>query len=150
MIHRTIHIDGWVADCWFSQGDYDAADILFALEDCGAEESIIERVSHNMREPYDHNTGFTYSNADMRRSVLVVGPTTSGEEFFDSLIHEMLHLASHIAKHYGYAVTEESFAYLIGDIARDLADIACKLSCPHCRNQRGAPGLRLPLLHGKN
>jgi len=150
MIHRRIHIDGWVADCWFSQGDYDEADILFALKNCEAEESIVERVTHNMREPYAQNTGFTYSNADMRRSVMVIGPATSGEEFFNSLIHEMLHLASHIADHYGYSMTGESFAYLIGDIAGDLADIACKLSCPQCRNQRGVPGLLLPLLHGKN
>lgn len=68
-----------------------------------------------------------------RVAIVAIGPTTSGSEFVDTLVHELHHLAVAIAGSLGIDLTEETPAYLAGDSARELADIICKMGCDHCR-----------------
>ena len=75
------------------------------------------------------NTGFTYSNLENHRAVVAVGPVSSGEEFIDTLVHEVHHLAVAIASGLGVDLEGETPAYLSGDSARALADVICRLGC---------------------
>lgn len=80
-----------------------------------------------------YNTGFTYANPGIHRAVVVVGPTTSGAEYIDTLVHEIHHLAVAIASELGIDLESETPAYLAGDSARALAEVVCELGCEHCR-----------------
>lgn len=73
------------------------------------------------------------SVSEMRKALVVIGPTTSGKEFQDSLIHEIHHLAVAIAKSLGVNLEGETPAYISGDSARELAGIVCELGCDQCR-----------------
>lgn len=44
------------------------------------------------------NKGITYSNVDNRKTVVVIGWTSSRSEYMNSLSHEMLHVVQHISE----------------------------------------------------
>lgn len=66
----------------------------------------------------ERDTGFTYTDFDKRRSIVGISPTTSKEQFFNTLIHEIKHVQSHICKYYNVEESSEDAAYLIGYIAQ--------------------------------
>lgn len=81
------------------------------------------------------NTGFTYSNLRVRRSVVVIGRAESGAEFLNSYCHELRHLVDDIARADGMELSGEPVAYLSGDICNAVADIVCKMACDCCRRR---------------
>lgn len=96
-----------------------------------APDSIVEQVQTNVfAERRDE--GFCFSNPSLRRSVLAIGKTSTGPEFLNTTIHEIIHLALHIAQEDGIDPYSEALAYLVGDITHEVSDIVCELSCPHC------------------
>ena len=50
----------------------------------------------------------------------------------NTIVHEIVHIAQHIAIEDGIDPLGEEMAYLCGDIASTVSDIVCVLSCPHC------------------
>lgn len=58
-----------------------------------------------------------------------IGPTTSGDEFQNSFVHEIRHLADAIAKSLGVPLDSERPAYISGDLAKALAEVVCELGC---------------------
>ena len=64
----------------------------------------------------DMDSGFTYSNKTMRRSVVVVGLATSQAQFLNSFEHELRHLCDDIAAASGMPMQGEEVAYLTGDV----------------------------------
>lgn len=127
MTHRTVHIGGWRVDVFIEDG-YHPDTVLDCLDDMGAPEAVVERAQAMM---YDGrpNEAFTYSNG--RRTCMWIGPTTSPDEFLNSMIHELRHLVDHIAEYHGLDDTE-SVGYLSGDAALLLAEDICRHGCPHC------------------
>ena len=131
MVLRTTAIRRWKIMFLFS---YDASDwgrILDALIWADASDSIIEKVEGSI-SANGRNEGFCFSNPAIRRSVIGVGKTTTGPEVLNSTIHEITHLALHIAEEDKIDPYSEELAYLIGDISHSVSDIVCELSCPHC------------------
>ena len=133
MIHRVLLIGKWVVDFVFATERYDIDGILSCLYDAGAPGWVMDDAEMLMSSG-DYNTGFTYSNKDNLRAVVVVGPTTSGSEYIDTLVHEIHHLAVAIASELGIDLESETPAYLAGDSARALAEVVCELGCEHCRS----------------
>lgn len=147
MIHRVLRIGRWVVDFLFAPSGYDIEGTLACLYDCGASRRVMRQAEDLMlgcemqrasEGPeglmYDcgFNQGFTYANPDYLRATVVVGPTTSGAEFQDTLVHEIHHLAVAVAANLGFDLEGEGPAYISGDTARALAEVVCKLGCPHC------------------
>lgn len=135
MIHRTVIMNDWTCEFYFAMGSYRRKEILGQLVSCHAPGSILRRVSRNMRAD-KLNTGFTFSNCDIRKSVIVIGNSSSGSEFLNSFVHELRHLTDDIARADGMQLSGEPVAYLSGDIATELSDIVCRLSCDSCRKSR--------------
>ena len=143
MIRRVLIIGRWVIDFLFCVGKYDVEGVLACLYDAGAPEYIMDRAEDLMLN-CDHDCGFTYSNSqtlhyvnrETHRAVVMIGPTTSGAEFLDTFVHELHHLGVVIATELGVDLAGEGPAYLVGDAARELADVVCELGCPHCRGER--------------
>lgn len=132
MIHRVLAIGEWIVDFLFAEERYDADGVLACLYEVGAPGSVLRQADELME--YDRpNTGFTYGNILNKRAVIVIGPSDSGSEFLDTLIHEIHHLAVLIASGLGIDLESETPAYLAGDSARALAEVICDLGCPDCR-----------------
>lgn len=135
MIKRTLIIGRWVVDFYFAEKGYDIHGVVAGLYDCGATSLIIRRAVDLMMD-CDYNCGFTFTNPDRKRAVVLIGPTTSGKEFVDTLTHEIHHLAVSIAAELGVDLEGESPAYIAGDSARALAEVVCELGCPCCHDDK--------------
>lgn len=131
MIHRVLNIGKWVVDFLFATTEYDEEGVLACLYDIDAPIDVMRR-AYRIMESGRYNRGFTYNNPDLLRSVVVVGPTTSGKQFQNTFTHELRHLADGIANHLGVSLDSEKPAYITGDAAMELADVVCTLGCEHC------------------
>ena len=133
MVHRVLAIGEWVVDFLFAKLDYDAEGVLACMYEINASPEILKKADKIMEED-KLNCGFTFSNPKMKRAVVVIGPTSSGDEFIDTLTHEIHHLAVAIADSIGVDLESETPAYLAGDAAFALAKTICEFGCPHCRD----------------
>ena len=141
MTHRTIHIRSWRVDVFIEdnatapynlQGHFKEMDeVIDCLIGIGANDDIVEKAGRMLFEEHP-NQAFTYSNG--RRTCIYIGWTTSGEEFLNSMIHEIRHLVDHIAAFYGLD-NNEAVGYISGDAALLLAEDICEHGCPHCRKE---------------
>lgn len=131
---KLIHIRRWDALFYFSFDTKDMERILDALVWADAPDSVIAQVSENISAGI-LNQGFCFSNPAYRVSVVGIGETSSGPEFLNTAIHEITHIAQHIAGEDGIDPLSEDFAYLVGDISHDISPIICEMSCPHCRHE---------------
>lgn len=134
MLVRRINIRRWDVVFYFSFDTDDMERILEALFWAEAPDSIISKVSENVSAGR-YNEGFCFSNPRMRRTIVGVGDTSTGSEFLDTTIHEIVHVTQDIAHTDGIEPWGEDFAYLAGDISRCVSDVVCEMSCPHCRHQ---------------
>ena len=137
MIARKIHIpdSDWIVHMYFALDTYYVEDIMQDLCDIGCDSERAQQAYENM-DADKKNTGFTYSNYRSRESVMVVSKTTSAEEFFNTTVHELVHLASHISNACGYEPTGETIAYIIGDLAKEIYPDISHLLCEECRSAR--------------
>ena len=68
---------------------------------------------------------------------MVIGKTSSSEEFSDSLMHELRHLEDHIATAYKMPVGGEEIAYLAGYIGKKLSkDIQMFICSCYCHKHQ--------------
>ena len=128
MIHRVLSVGRWTVDFLFAETKYDIEGVISCLRHAEAPRYILDQALDLMEEG-NPNTGFTYTNAKYFRAVVCIGPTTSGGEFQDTLVHEIHHLAVAIAKELGVDLESETPAYLAGDTMRAFADVVCQLGC---------------------
>lgn len=133
MTRRDLSVGRWAVEFYFSDEEgYDEDILIDRMFDHGAGAPIIGRAMA-LIEKNAPNTGFTFSNPMDRVAIVAIGPTTSGEEFINTLVHELHHLAVAIADSLGIDLDSEAPAYIAGDSALALADIICKMGCSHCR-----------------
>ena len=122
MIHRALKIGRWVVDFLFAEGRYDIDGIVSCLRHADAPGYVIDEATDLMARG-EPNTGFTFSNAMNFRAVVCIGPTTSGKEFQNTLVHEIHHLAVAIARELGVDLESETPAYRAGDTMMAFADV---------------------------
>lgn len=134
MLSRLVHIRRWSIVFLFSFDTHNEGDVLDCLIWAEAPDSIDSKVSDLVSAGY-LDTGFCFSNPEIRRSVVGIGRTSTGPEFLNTTSHEITHIAQHIAEEDGIDPYSEEFAYLVGDITHEISDIVCEMSCPHCRGE---------------
>ena len=66
------------------------------------------------------DTGFTHTDFNKKRSIVGISLTTSKEQFFNTLVHEIKHVQSHICMYYNVEEDSEAAAYLSGFIAQKM------------------------------
>ena len=81
-----------------------------------------------------YNVGLTYSNFKEKCSMVVIGLTSTPEEFQNTFDHEKGHLAMHIGKALNIDIFGEDYQYLTGEIGQKMFKIARRFMCEHCRN----------------
>ena len=132
MIHRVIRICHWVIDFLFAVDGYDEEGVLSCLYDMDASYDVMLRANKIMTRG-KLNRAFTYVNPEIKRALVMIGPTSSGRQFQNSFEHEIRHLINAIALSLGYQLDEEGPSYMSGDTTMALADVVCMLGCDHCR-----------------
>ncbi len=133
MIRQTIYLErahGWKVTAFYAVTHYEMEEIMQALTSAGADESSLDRAYENLSSD-NLNTGLCYSGNG--ESVLVISCVTSPAQFLNSLVHELHHLASHIASALGYDQKGEEVCYIGGETAKQMYPVASKFLCEHCR-----------------
>lgn len=129
MYRRKVHINDWEVEYIVTPYGYEQEYTLEAMANARAPKRAMRSAREIMNGLAILDTGFTYANTRQRKAVVVVGPSSSAEEMIDTFVHETYHLAVIITESYGYDLSGELPAYLIGDIARELADVICTFGC---------------------
>lgn len=80
------------------------------------------------------NKGFTYTNFIDHLTIVCVSKTTSAEQLYDSVQHELKHVVEHLSEYYGIDPKGETAAYLQGEVARLMFPAAALLMCPKCHH----------------
>lgn len=122
----------WLVKAYFDSEDSDADHILGELMSVGADMDTMRSAFRNLRGGL-MNTGLTYTSRTHRTTILVVSRTTSAEEFFNSLVHEMCHAMVHICEEEGIDLESEQASYFMGGLGRDIFPHVKHLLCEHCR-----------------
>lgn len=128
-MRKRLSIGRWVVEFFFFTDKYDINAVLDSLYDMDADDYEIVSANRFMSSG-EENTGFTYSNPRNRTATVVIGPASSGEEFLNTLVHEIYHLSVAIASELGVELDSETPAYLSGDTILELAEIVYLLGCP--------------------
>lgn len=79
------------------------------------------------------NRGFTFSNMELKSSVIIIGRTSSADEFQNTFDHEKGHLAMHICDYYNIDPFSEEYQYLTGNIGSQMFPIAKIFLCETCK-----------------
>lgn len=134
MLVQNFYLEAWDwnVTIYYAVDKYYTDQILDDLEGIGCSTVELVKVEHMLRNE-DYNTGFTYSNIKNRCSVVVIGLTTSPEEFQNTFDHEKGHLAMHICSAWHIDPFGEEYQYLTGAIGQKMFKIAKKFLCEHCR-----------------
>ena len=125
---KFLRIGRWRVRFVFAIDGYDIDEIVEMLSDLDASDDIIDDAYRLMSNGND-NTGFTYTDGDRHKAIVVIGKSSSDEEFINTLIHEINHLAVAIALGVGVDLESETPAYLSGNLAFELAEYLCNLGC---------------------
>ncbi|MCM1216483.1 MAG: hypothetical protein NC548_18410 [Lachnospiraceae bacterium] len=136
MIRQHFHIRepyDWDVTCYYAVTHYEVDEILISMRKAGAKRTSLDRAYENLSAG-NMNTGLCYSGD--HRSVLVISVTSSSKQFFNSIFHEVHHLATHIATVTGYDLKGEEVCYLAGEIAENMYPIVGHYLCDCCRQKR--------------
>ena len=71
---------------------------------------------------FNYNTGMAISNDDLRMSAIYISKATTPSEFWNTCIHELIHVSDAIVDFYGVEWGSESSAYLVGYLTKELVE----------------------------
>lgn len=133
MIIQDIYINqyDWKSTIYYNVNKSDCNIIIEHLFDICDDNDIFETIDF-LRNITDNN-GITYSNILKKKSIIVISNTSSALEFQDTYDHEKCHLAAHISTRYSIDPFSEEFAYLVGEIGRQMYPVSKLFMCDHCR-----------------
>ena len=113
--HYIDIVGKWAFVFAYDIGEEDTEEMGDWLEALGARRKEIE---HACDVILGKNKGFTYSNPDLRMSLMCVGRASSIDQWFDSMTHEVDHLQWEIMQYYDVDPGTEEAAWLQGYIVR--------------------------------
>ena len=136
MVLQHISLPEWDWDglVFYETVPEDAGIIIAALKMAGCFGEDLERARANVTSGKP-DTGLTYTDRELRNTVMVIGHTTSGRQLWNTLDHEKGHMAEHIADALDIDRRGEEYQYLKGAIAQEMYPVAKKLLCERCRGK---------------
>lgn len=106
-----------LADCDCS----DVEDIILHLKSIECPQKLQDQAVLNLNQ-CKLNTGLTYSNYLLRRTIMVINKTNDVEELMNTITHESFHFIAHLSKACSIK-EEETLATLLGDFNMNMCDI---------------------------
>ena len=122
----------WLVRVYYAVSFYPIDDIVEDLYSLECDDDTIKDTVKALSK-YSLNDGFIHSNIYSRKSVIIIGPTSSAEQFLDTWDHEKGHLAMHICIADELDPYSEEYQYLTGEIGRQMFPVAQKFLCDECR-----------------
>lgn len=122
--------DGWLVTAYYAVTHYEVDEILQTMERAGADDKSLDRAYDDLSSGKP-NTGLCYSGKG--KSVLVISVASCGEQFCNSVFHEVHHLATQIATTLGIDLKGEDVCYLSGEIGQQMYPIVSHYLCENCR-----------------
>ena len=110
----------WAFVFAYGIGEDDVEDVGDWLEALGASRREISRAC---RMILGTNKGFTYSNSDLRMSVMCISRASSREQWWDTVAHEVDHLQTAILDYYHVEPGTEDAAWLQGYLVRQIVKV---------------------------
>ena len=134
MIVQDIYLEDydWSIRVYYAVHEYFISNILIDLLDINCDEESFFKIKGLMETGKD-NIGFTYTNTEMRASLMLIGKTDSSDEFQDTFDHEKGHLIMHISSALGIDPYGEEYQYLAGEVGKRMFKVAKKFLCDHCK-----------------
>lgn len=134
MIVQDIYLQDydWSIRVYYAVHEYFISNILIDLLDIDCDEESFFKIKGLMETGKD-NIGFTYTNTEMRASLMLIGKTDSSDEFQDTFDHEKGHLVMHISSALEIPVYSEDYQYLAGEVGKRMFKVAKRFLCDHCR-----------------
>lgn len=135
MIRQEITLkkyDNWKIYAYYAVSTYYVDEIMEHLWHIGVDAANAKRAYRNLSSG-ELDTGLCYSNYMNKESIIVVAKTSSSAEFLNSLTHEASHACIHIAGVMGIDNQSEDYAYMVGELCRDMYPKVKHLLCSHCR-----------------
>lgn len=124
---------GWDVKVFYAVTGYYIQEILQALRNAGCEGEYLDYAYRQMFN-FQLDTGLTYSNPELRQSVMVIALTSTPQEFANSLQHEQRHLERHICQALGISPYSEDASYLAGEINASMFRYTKRFLCECCRD----------------
>lgn len=97
--------------------------------------SLIDCNKTDMRKAWENltsgkmNNGLTFSNYELRKSVIVFAMSESKEEYFNLVLHELHHLAVQIGVANNMNLEGEGVCYINGDVGMMMFPLVRYLFC---------------------
>lgn len=111
----------------------DIGEVYNALMACGCPD---DEARHACMVLSRKNNGYTFTDMEGGYTLMFASETTSEEEMFDTIIHELKHAVEHISGYFHVDPKSETAAYLQGEIARNLFPAVAMAVCPKCHQER--------------
>lgn len=113
----------WDVTIYYSVDDIQKQEILSHLAKMGCDRQTLQSIKSNL-EKAALDTGFSYSNFEQCKSILVVHKASSIGEFINTLEHEKNHLEMHICEALDINPYSEEAAHFSGDLAQQMLEEA--------------------------
>ena len=119
MTEQEIYLEryDWTVHVMYDVHSKDSMNVRRHLRDLGCSGIPLEDAC-NLVLKGEPNKGITYSNVDTRKTVVVIGWTSTKAEYMNSLSHEMLHVVQHISEHFLINMYGEEVCYLLGGLVQ--------------------------------
>jgi len=119
MIKQRFYITeyDWYVTILYNTDTTDIKYILYLLKKICSEKDILLELKCNLIKG-KYNTGYTYSNYNIRSSITLIGISTSAEQTINTIVHEAYRIQSHIADVFNFNKDGEESCYLIGYIVQ--------------------------------
>lgn len=111
----------WCVTIYYTVDNEQKSEVIECLEKMGCDRKTLESIKSNL-ERAALDTGFTYSNFEQQKSILVVHKASSIGEFLNTFEHEKNHLEMHICEALDINPYSEEAAHLSGDLAQDILE----------------------------
>lgn len=132
MIRKKYNInvkgENWQITTFFPLTCYHVKEIMQEL-------SLIDCNKTDMRKAWKNltsgkmNNGLTFSNYELRKSVIVFAMSDSKEEYFNLVLHELHHLAVQIGVANNMDLEGEGVCYINGDVGMMMFPLVRYLFC---------------------
>lgn len=81
------------------------------------------------------NFGTTITDSENRKTIIIIGASTSAEQFADTWQHEIFHSTIHLSDSLDIDLRSERSAYIAGEIAKITSVVASNYMCRKCTCQ---------------
>lgn len=130
MIERNFYIDkyDWNITICYNVTCENTKEILNTLNFLEISESLKKEVEDVLYHCLP-NVGFTYTNLFLHETLVIIGETSTFDEFLNTLTHENMHSVMHIIEAHDISPYSEAPCYLMGELIQHEAEVIKNFVC---------------------